>query len=55
MAAIAVDGVVKRSVIDQLARMEEVRGIWQIQLPNSRVTPDTAEAEVDLKLLERAT
>lgn len=55
MAAIAVDGVVERSVIDQLARMAEVRGIWQIQLPDARVTPDTAEAEVDLKLLERAT
>ncbi len=38
MAAIAVDGEMDRSVIERLAAMEEVRGVWQIQLPQSRST-----------------
>lgn len=33
LAAISVDGVVDRSVIEQLAGMGEVNGVWQIHLP----------------------
>ncbi len=55
MAAIALDGIVERSVIDRLAAMEEIKGIWQIQLPDARITPDAAGAEVDEDVLERTT
>jgi D-3-phosphoglycerate dehydrogenase len=35
LAAIAVDGSVARSVIDDLAALEEVVGVWQIELPEA--------------------
>lgn len=48
MAAIAVDGVVGRDVIDRLAVMEDVVGVWQIQLPDAMT--GTASAEVDVQV-----
>ncbi len=45
MAAIAVDGVVDRSVIQKLAALPEVSGVWQVQLPEpsqNAATPESA-------------
>ncbi len=45
MAAIAVDGVVDRSVIQKLAALTEVSGVWQVQLPEpspNAATPESA-------------
>ncbi len=49
MAAIAVDGVVERSVIQALAALPDVNGVWQIQLPEfsgDEPAPETAEQAV---------
>ncbi len=35
LAAVAVDGTLERSVIDRLAALNEVTGVWQIELPES--------------------
>ncbi len=51
MAAIAVDGRVKREVIDRLAAMPEVSGVWQIELPDA--APSGAMSGVEGAMAER--
>lgn len=43
MAAIAVDGSVERAVVDRLAAMEEIVGVWQIELPEAPAAVAAAE------------
>lgn len=50
MAAIAVDGVVERSVIQTLASLPEVGGVWQVHLPEpaqAAPTPESAEEALE--------
>lgn len=44
MAAIAVDDVVARPVIDRLAALPEIGAVWQIQLPDATTVGAVAEA-----------
>jgi len=52
IAAISVDGSVARSVIDRLAAMEEIRGVWQIELPDG--SDGSLSSEVGEEALQRA-
>jgi D-3-phosphoglycerate dehydrogenase len=52
IAAISVDGSVARSVIDRLAAMEEIRGVWQIELPDG--SDGSLNSEVGEEALQRA-
>lgn len=51
LAAVALDGAVSRDVMEQLANLAEVKGVWQIQLPSE---PGNVEWEVDQSVLEPA-
>ena len=51
LAAVAVDGFIERGVIEQLVRMEEIAGVWQIELPDE---PRGAPWGVDEGALETA-
>lgn len=46
MAAIAVDEALDRKVIERLAALEEISGVWQISLPDSRAVTRSAGADV---------
>jgi D-3-phosphoglycerate dehydrogenase len=47
LATIALDGTVERRVIDRLAAMEEIAGVWQIQLPDVPASSPSPDANVE--------
>ena len=52
LAAIAVDGKIDREIIERLSAMEEISGVWQIELPGAKLEVEGASSEEEV--LERA-